>query len=231
MTAPEHLLEVKCVSKAYGKLTAVDQVSLHVDPGEVVALLGRNGAGKTTTFGMVIGRVKPDAGRILLRGDAVTTMPIFRRSRKGMGFLPHGRSVFQRLTVEENLRAVLETRKDLICDRRARAAQMLAEYGLTRVAGRNAGTLSSGEMRRLEICRAMITGPSILLLDEPFAGVDPIQVRELKSLVRRLPSRGASVLFADHTVRESLTLCDRAYVLSEGRMVRGGSPSELLGSN
>ncbi|MBI3856633.1 MAG: LPS export ABC transporter ATP-binding protein [Planctomycetes bacterium] len=223
----EHLLRVEEVSKVYGKRKVVDQVSLQVDRGEVVGLLGRNGAGKTTTFRMVIGIVKPNGGRIVFCGDVVTKMPIYKRSRKGMGFLPQERSVFQRLTVEENLLAVLETRKDVNGDRRARAQQMLAEYGLTKVASQKAYTLSGGETRRLEICRAMITSPSILMLDEPFSGVDPIAVGELQGFIRGLRDRGIGVLLTDHNVRETLNVCDRAYIINEGKVLKQGTPAEI----
>lgn len=223
----ETLLEVDGVSKIYGKRKVVDGVSLRVNRGEVVGLLGRNGAGKTTTFRMAIGIVTPNGGRIVFRGDVVTKLPIFKRARKGMGFLPQERSVFQRLTVEENLLAVLETRKDVKGDRRERAAAMLAEYGLTKIAKQKAYTLSGGETRRLEICRAMITSPSILMLDEPFSGVDPIAVGELQGFIRGLRDRGIGVLLTDHNVRETLTVCDRAYIINEGKVLKTGTPSEI----
>jgi lipopolysaccharide export system ATP-binding protein len=224
----QHLLRVEAVSKVYGDRKVVDQVSLQVDRGEVVGLLGRNGAGKTTTFRMVIGLVKPNGGKILFQGDAVTKMPIYLRSRKGMGFLPQERSVFQRLTVEENLLAVLETRKDVKGDRRDRASQMLAEYGLTKLARQKAYTLSGGETRRLEICRAMITNPSILMLDEPFSGVDPIAVGELQGFIRGLRDRGIGVLLTDHNVRETLNVCDRAYIIKDGKVLADGPPEKLV---
>jgi lipopolysaccharide export system ATP-binding protein len=224
----ERLLQVDGVSKTYGKRKVVDGVSLEVNRGEVVGLLGRNGAGKTTTFRMAIGIVRPDGGRIVFGGDIVTKLPIFKRARKGMGFLPQERSVFQRLTVEENLLAVLETRKDVKGDRRARAAEMLAEYGLTKIAGQKAYTLSGGETRRLEICRAMITNPSILMLDEPFSGVDPIAVGELQGFIRGLRDRGIGVLLTDHNVRETLNVCDRAYIIYEGKVLKSGPPAEVV---
>ncbi|HZE98175.1 MAG TPA: LPS export ABC transporter ATP-binding protein [Planctomycetota bacterium] len=226
MTEPR-LLEVDGVSKIYGHRKVVDGVSLQVDQGEVVGLLGRNGAGKTTTFRMVIGIVRPNGGRIVFRGDVVTRLPIYKRARKGMGFLPQERSVFQRLTVEENLLAVLETRKEFKGDRRARAAEMLAEYGLTKIAAQKAYTLSGGETRRLEICRAMITNPSILMLDEPFSGVDPIAVGELQGFIRGLRDRGIGVLLTDHNVRETLNVCDRAYIINEGKVLKDGPPAEI----
>lgn len=225
--AEEHLLRVDGVSKIYGNRKVVDNVSLQVERGEVVGLLGRNGAGKTTTFRMVIGLVRPNGGEIVFRGNRVTRMPIYQRSRKGMGFLPQERSVFQRLTVEQNLLAVLETRKDLGVDRRVRAAEMLAEYGLTKVAGQKAYTLSGGETRRLEICRAMITRPSILMLDEPFSGVDPIAVAELQGFIRSLRNGGIGVLITDHNVRETLHVVDRAYIINEGKVLKQGPPAEV----
>jgi len=218
---------VEGVSKVYGHRKVVDGVSLQVDPGEVVGLLGRNGAGKTTTFRMVIGLVQPNSGKILFRGAVVTRMPIYKRSRKGIGYLPQEKSVFQRLTVEENLLAVLETRADVNGDRRARAAKMLAEYGLTKVSGQKAYTLSGGETRRLEICRAMITEPSILMLDEPFSGVDPIAVGELQAFIRGLRDRGIGVLLTDHNVRETLNVCNRAYIIHEGKVLAHGTPAEI----
>lgn len=224
----QHLLRVEGVSKVYGKRRVVDHVSLQVDRGEVVGLLGRNGAGKTTTFRMVIGLVKPNDGKILFCGDVVTRMPIYKRSRKGMGFLPQERSVFQRLTVEENLLAVLETRNDVQGDKRDRAAQMLAEYGLTKVARQKAYTLSGGETRRLEICRAMITSPSILMLDEPFSGVDPIAVGELQGFIRSLRDRGIGVLLTDHNVPETLRIVDRAYIISDGKVMADGPPDRIV---
>jgi lipopolysaccharide export system ATP-binding protein len=224
----EHLLQVEGVSKVYGNRKVVDQVSLQVNRGEVVGLLGRNGAGKTTTFRMVIGIVKPNGGRIVFRGDVVTKMPIYKRSRKGMGFLPQEKSVFQRLTVEENLLAVLETRKDVVGDRRVRAQEMLAEYGLTRLAAQKAYTLSGGETRRLEICRAMITNPSILMLDEPFSGVDPIAVNELQKFIKDLRDRGIGVLLTDHNVRETLRIVDRAYIINDGKVFADGSPDKVV---
>jgi len=223
----QRLLEVDSVSKIYGKRKVVDSVSLQVARGEVVGLLGRNGAGKTTTFRMVIGIVRPNGGRIVFLGEVVTKLPIYKRSRKGMGFLPQEHSVFQRLTVEENLLAVLETRAEFKGDRRKRAAEMLAEYGLTKLAGQKAYTLSGGERRRLEICRAMITNPSILMLDEPFAGVDPIAVDELQRFIRSLRDRNIGVLLTDHNVRETLNVCDRAYIINEGKVLKTGTPAEI----
>jgi lipopolysaccharide export system ATP-binding protein len=222
------LLQVEGVSKVCGKRKIVDNVSLQVHRGEVVGLLGRNGAGKTTTFRMVIGIERPNGGQIVFRDDIVTGMPMYKRSRKGMGFLSQERSVFQRLTVEENLLAVLEAGTGEQGDSRAMAEQMLSEYNLTCVAARKAGTLSGDETRRLEICRAMITHPSILLLDEPFSGVDPRAVGELQGIIRGLRDRGIAVLLADHNVAEALRVCDRAYLLNAGRVLGHGTPPEIL---
>ncbi len=222
------LLSVHEVCKVYGKRKVVDGVSLHVAPGEVVGLLGRNGAGKTTTFRMVIGLVKPNAGRIEFRGDDVTRLPIYKRARRGMGFLPQESSVFQRLTVEENLLAILEAAGAPRAARRGQAAKMLEEYGLARLAPQKAHTLSGGETRRLEICRAMITNPAIILLDEPFSGVDPIAVSELQGFIRGLRKRGIGVLLTDHNVSETLRICDRAYIIFEGRVLKTGTPAEIV---
>lgn len=222
------LLNVEQVTKIYGRRRVVDGVSLAVDRGEVVGLLGRNGAGKTTTFRMVIGLVRPSGGRIEFDGRDVTRLPIYRRARLGMGFLPQEPSVFQRLSVEENLLAILETRPGGGGERKAKARALLEEYGLTKLAGQRAHTLSGGETRRLEICRAMITQPSIILLDEPFSGVDPIAVGDLQSFIRRLRERDIGVLLTDHNVPETLRICDRAYIIKDGQVLREGPPADIV---
>ncbi len=221
------LLHVDGVSKIYGKRKVVDGVTVDVERGEVVGLLGRNGAGKTTTFRMVIGLVRPNGGRIDFNGEDVTRLPIFRRARRGMGFLPQEPSVFQRLSVEENLLAILETCGVGRRERKARAGKMLEEYGLSRLAPQKAYTLSGGETRRLEICRAMLTNPSIILLDEPFSGVDPIAVSELQGFIRQLRERGIGILLTDHNVRETLRICSRAYIINDGKVLKNGSPTEI----
>jgi lipopolysaccharide export system ATP-binding protein len=177
---------------------------------------------------MVIGLVRPDAGSVSFRGEEVTRLPIYLRSRKGMGYLPQEPSVFQRLSVEENLLAILETRPLGRAERRERAAALLAEYGLTKLARQRAHTLSGGETRRLEICRAMILEPAILLLDEPFSGVDPIAVSEIQRFIRAMRDRGIGVLLTDHNVRETLKICDRAYIISDGRVLKDGPPAAIL---
>lgn len=222
------LLQVEDVTKIYGRRRVVDGVNLQVEPGEVVGLLGRNGAGKTTTFRMVIGLVRPESGRVLFQGRDVTRLPIFKRARLGMGFLPQEPSVFQRLTVEENLLAILENYNGTVPDKKKRAAALLEEYGLAKLSGQRAHTLSGGETRRLEICRAMITSPSIILLDEPFSGVDPIAVGELQQFILKLKERSIGVLLTDHNVRETLAICDRSYIIDEGRLLARGTRSEIV---
>ena len=225
---PSPLLKVSGVTKIYGKRKVVDGVSIEVGKGEVVGLLGRNGAGKTTTFRMVIGMVRPDGGQIEFLGKGVTRLPIYRRARQGMGFLPQEPSVFQRLTVEENLVAILEATGAARAERRERAGRLLEEYGLAKLARQKAHTLSGGESRRLEICRAMITTPSIILLDEPFSGVDPIAVSELQGFILQLRERGIGVLLTDHNVPETLRICNWAYIIDEGRVLKDGPPSEIV---
>ncbi len=222
------LLRVDKITKRYGKRAVVDEVTMVVEPGEVVGLLGRNGAGKTTTFRIVIGLVRPNKGRIEFRGENVTRLPIYRRARKGMGFLPQELSVFQRLTVKENLLAILEACGERRSRRGPRAARMLEEYGLSRLADQKAYTLSGGETRRLEICRAMIANPSIILLDEPFSGVDPIAVSEIQKFIHQLRQQGIGILLTDHNVPETFRICDRSYIIDEGRVLKDGPPAEIV---
>jgi lipopolysaccharide export system ATP-binding protein len=228
---PLCLLRVEEVTKIYSRRRVVDGVSLQVERGEVVGLLGRNGAGKTTTFRMVIGLVRPDGGRIIFNERDVTKLPIFKRARLGMGFLPQEPSVFQRLTVEENLTAILEARNGHGGDRRKKAAELLEEYGLARLAHQRAYTLSGGETRRLEICRALITNPMIIMLDEPFSGVDPIAVGELQQFIVRLKQRSIGVLLTDHNVRETLAICDHSYIIDEGRLLAKGPRDEIVANS
>ncbi len=226
---PNTLLRVEDVTKIYDRRRVVDGVSLQLERGEVVGLLGRNGAGKTTTFRMVIGLVRPDSGRVLFQDVEVTRLPIYRRARLGMGFLPQEPSVFQRLTVEANLLAIMEmTGNGTPQDRQRRATELLDEYGLTRLSRQRAYTLSGGETRRLEICRAMIPSPSIILLDEPFSGVDPIAVGEIQQFVLKLKGRGIGVLLTDHNVRETLAICDHSYIIDEGRLLAKGTRDDIV---
>jgi lipopolysaccharide export system ATP-binding protein len=213
------LLRAHSLSKVYRRGRVVDRAWLHVDRGEVVGLFGRNGAGKTTTLRMLAGLVGIDEGTVEFQDRDITSLPVDRRSRLGLTLVPHEDSVFRRLTVRENL---------LASDPACRSDALLAEYGLEDVADRKAGTLDGGARRRLLICRAMVTAPTVLMLDEPFSGVDPVLVGGLMRLIRNLPRRGTSVLFSDHNVRESLPLCDQAYVLHEGRVLTAGTPGDLL---
>jgi lipopolysaccharide export system ATP-binding protein len=205
----------------------VDGVSVDIRRGEVVGLLGPNGAGKTTSFYMIVGLLRPDGGRIFLEGREITDLPMYRRCRLGLGYLPQESSVFRKLTVEENLLAILEM-MDLSRDERlARAQELLAELDLARLAKHRAYTLSGGERRRLEITRALVTEPRYLLLDEPFTGIDPIAIADIQAIVARLRERGIGVLITDHNVRETLAITDRAYILYDGRILAAGTGREL----
>jgi lipopolysaccharide export system ATP-binding protein len=220
-------LIAQSLRKRFRNRVVVDGVSLDIHPGEVVGLLGPNGAGKTTSFYMIVGLLRPDAGRIFLEGREVTDLPMYRRSRLGMGYLPQESSVFRKLTVEENLLAILET-LDLSHDERmTRLEELLAELELTPLARHKAYTLSGGERRRLEITRALVTSPRYLLLDEPFTGIDPIAIGDIQEIVARLKERGIGVLITDHNVRETLAITDRAYILHDGRLLASGTATEV----
>jgi len=205
----------------------VDKVSLDIQRGEVVGLLGPNGAGKTTSFYMMVGLLPSDGGRIFLEGQEITALPMYQRCRLGVGYLPQESSVFRKLTVEENLLAILETLDLSASERRERAAELLAELGLTALAPYAAYTLSGGERRRLEITRALVTSPQYLLLDEPFTGIDPIAIGDIQEIVARLRDRGIGILITDHNVRETLAITDRAYILYEGKVLVSGTASEI----
>ncbi len=220
-------LIAQSLQKRFRNRVVVDGVSLDIHAGEVVGLLGPNGAGKTTSFYMIVGLLRPDAGRIFLEGREVTDLPMYRRSRLGMGYLPQESSVFRKLTVEENLLAILET-LDLSHDERmTRLEELLAELELTPLARHKAYTLSGGERRRLEITRALVTSPRYLLLDEPFTGIDPIAIGDIQEIVARLKERGIGVLITDHNVRETLAITDRAYILHDGRLLASGTATEV----
>jgi lipopolysaccharide export system ATP-binding protein len=220
-------LIAQSLRKRFRSRVVVDGVSLDIHAGEVVGLLGPNGAGKTTSFYMIVGLLQPDAGRIFLEGREVTDLPMYRRSRLGMGYLPQESSVFRKLTVEENLLAILET-LDLSHDERmTRLEELLAELELTPLARHKAYTLSGGERRRLEITRALVTNPRYLLLDEPFTGIDPIAIGDIQDIVARLKERGIGVLITDHNVRETLAITDRAYILHDGRLLASGTATEV----
>jgi lipopolysaccharide export system ATP-binding protein len=215
------------LSKWFRRRKVVDEISLDIQRGEVVGLLGPNGAGKTTSFYMMVGLIGADGGRIFLEGEEITALPMYRRCRLGIGYLPQESSVFRKLTVEENLLAILETIDLSPTERRERMREHLDELNLTRLARHQAYTLSGGERRRLEITRALVTSPKYLLLDEPFTGIDPIAIGEIQEIVARLKDRGIGILITDHNVRETLAITDRAYILYDGRILVSGTAMEL----
>ena len=214
--------------RTYGKRAVVNSVDLRVEAGEIVGLLGPNGAGKTTSFYMIVGLVRATRGQVLLNGSDITGVPMYRRARMGIGYLPQEASVFRRMTVEQNLRAVAETLDLNKAQRKETVEQHLEELGLTRLARQYAYTLSGGERRRLEIARALVTRPRFMLMDEPFSGVDPKSVHDVQQIVRDLRTRGIGVLITDHNVRETLSIVDRAYLMHEGRVLSEGSTEQLL---
>jgi lipopolysaccharide export system ATP-binding protein len=220
-------LRTDALTKSYGGRTVVRGVSVEVHSGEVVGLLGPNGAGKTTTFYMTVGLTAPDSGRVLLDGADVTDDPMYIRARKGIGYLPQEPSVFRGLTVRQNILAILETLSLSAAARRTRLATLLAELNLTPLADSPAYTLSGGERRRVEITRALVISPRFILLDEPFAGIDPIAVGDIQDIVSHLSERGIGVLITDHNVRETLRITDRAYIVNEGVIFRSGTPESL----
>ena len=220
-------LETRDLTKSYSGRTVVKGVNLTITSGEVVGLLGPNGAGKTTTFSMVVGLTAPDSGRVLLDGRDVTDDPMYVRARKGIGYLPQEPSIFRGLTVEQNINAILETRQLDGAERRARLRELLAELGLTPLAKAAAYTLSGGERRRVEITRALVISPTFILLDEPFAGIDPIAVTDIQKIIVHLKERGIGVLITDHNVRETLRITDRAYIVHDGVIFRSGTPDVL----
>ncbi|MCA1594344.1 MAG: LPS export ABC transporter ATP-binding protein [Acidobacteria bacterium] len=213
--------------KRYGRRRVVDNVSLHVEPGEVVGLLGANGAGKTTTFYMVIGLENPDAGRITLAGKDITKLPMYLRARLGVGYLPQEPSIFRRMTAAENILAILETLGIRRSERYKRLEELLEEFGIQHVRNTRGDTLSGGERRRTEIARALVTEPQFILLDEPFAGIDPKAVDDIQNIILYLRGRGIGILITDHNVRETLGVTDRAYIMADGRIFRSGPPLEL----
>jgi lipopolysaccharide export system ATP-binding protein len=221
------VLRAQGLTKAYGRRIVVQGVDVAIRQGEVVGLLGPNGAGKTTTFYMVVGLARPDAGKVFLGEDDITALPMYLRARRGIGYLPQEASVFRRLTAEENVLAILETRGVPVPERRRRARQLIEELRILAVARQPAYTLSGGERRRLEICRALASEPSFMLLDEPFAGIDPMAVQDLQSTIAHLRDRRIGILITDHNVRETLKITDRAYILREGAVFRSGTPQQL----
>ena len=220
-------LNTRDLTKSYSGRTVVRGVNLEIVSGEVVGLLGPNGAGKTTTFSMVVGLTAPDAGRVLLNDKDVTEDPMYVRARKGLGYLPQEPSIFRGLTVEQNIAAILETLDLDGAARRAKLRELLAELGLTPLAKSPAYTLSGGERRRVEITRALVMSPLFILLDEPFAGIDPIAVTDIQKIIFHLKSRGIGVLITDHNVRETLRITDRAYIVHDGVIFKSGTPQSL----
>ncbi len=220
-------LKSEHLKKIYGKRTVVKDSSVSVAPGEIVGLLGPNGAGKTTTFYMITGLIKPDEGRVLLNGEDVTPLPMYARARKGIGYLPQEASIFRKMTVEENLMAILEMLSLTNKQRKERTEQLLEELNIAHIRKSYGYMLSGGERRRCEIARSLATNPAYMLLDEPFAGIDPITVEEIMQIVIRLKERGIGILITDHNVHETLSITDRAYILIDGTIYRAGSAEEL----
>ena len=222
------LLEVKDLVKRYGGRAVVDHVSFTVNQGEIVGLLGRNGAGKTTSFRMTIGMITPNNGKVIFDGMDVTSMPMYRRAQCGMGYLSQEPSIFRRLTVRQNIMAILETMKLAKADRQEKCDHLLEQFGIMHVAEQVARTLSGGERRKLEIARSLVTNPTMILLDEPFSGVDPIAVQDLQAEICGLRDRGISILLTDHNVRETLNVTDRSYIIDNGHVLREGTPRDLI---
>ena len=224
------VLKAVSVTKSYGGRRVVNGVSLVVQSGEVVGLLGPNGAGKTTTFHMMVGLVQPDEGQVLLNQDDLTQAPIYQRARAGISYLPQESSVFRRLTVVQNLLAILQTLDLSSAEQKERADALMKMLGVSHLATHKAFTLSGGERRRVEIARALVLSPFFLLLDEPFTGIDPIAVAEIQKIVRNLITSGIGILITDHNVRETLGICDRAYIVNEGTILEEGTPQSIAAS-
>ena len=222
------LLETRGLIKRYSGRTVVDEIGISVEERSIVGLLGRNGAGKTTTFRMVIGMIVPDGGKVVFEGMDITKLPMYKRARLGMGYLSQEPSVFQRLSVRDNLRAILETMSISSAERDKKADMLIERFGLSEVINSQARFLSGGERRKLEIARAMITNPSLILLDEPFSGVDPIAVEELQGEIRRLVASGVSILITDHNVERTLEVADKAYIIDHGKVIGAGPPREII---
>ncbi len=225
-----HLLEVVNLEKEYKNRKVVNGVSFEVKRGEVVGLLGPNGAGKTTCFYIVVGLVRPESGEVILNGDNLTWLPMYQRARKGIGYLPQEPSVFRKLTVEENMMAILERRDISKLERKKIARSLLKELNILHIRNAKAFSLSGGERRRVEITRALASFPSFILLDEPFAGIDPIAVTDIQEIISKLKDKGIGVLITDHNVRETLNITDRAYIINEGKIIAKGDPKVIAES-
>ena len=221
------VLSTRDLIKRYGSTEVVRSVSLEVRPAEVVGLLGPNGAGKTTTFNMIAGSIRPTAGRVFLGEREITELPMYRRARLGITYLPQEASIFRKLSVADNVNAILETVEPDRAQRRERLRELLAELGLSDKADRRGDSLSGGERRRVEITRALVLDPKYMLLDEPFAGVDPIAVIDIQKIIEQLKNRGIGVIITDHNVRDTLSICDRAYIIKDGEILRLGTPEEI----
>lgn len=224
-------IETRDLVKNYKGRNVVDGVSLHVDQGQIVGLLGPNGAGKTTTFYMIVGLEKPNAGEIFVNGDNITTIPMYRRSRYGIGYLPQEASIFRKLSVADNLMAILETTSLTPDKRHEKMESLLQEFHVSHVRDRKGTELSGGERRRVEIARCLATDPAFILLDEPFAGVDPIAVADIQGIISYLKQRGIGVLITDHNVRETLSIVDKAYILNEGKILISGDSETIANSD
>jgi lipopolysaccharide export system ATP-binding protein len=221
------VLEGIALTKSYGEREVVRHVDLEVHPAEVVGLLGPNGAGKTTTFNMIAGGVKPSEGEVVLGETDITSLPMYRRARLGITYLPQEASIFRKLSVADNVNAILETVEPNRIARRERLRELLAELGLAEKANRRGDALSGGERRRVEITRALVLDPKFMLLDEPFAGIDPIAVSDIQKIIEQLKIRGIGVIITDHNVRETLSICDRAYIIKDGTIIKQGPPEEI----
>lgn len=227
-SAAPDVLATRELVKIYGGRAVVNGINVNVKAGEIVGLLGPNGAGKTTTFYMIVGLVRPNSGSVIFRGQDVTRLPMFKRARLGMGYLPQEESIFRKMTVEQNIMAILETLPLSKYERRERCNQLLHQFGIEKIAKNTALTLSGGEKRRLTIARSLVTSPSLLMLDEPFSGVDPIAVYDVQQIVVNLRKSGLAILITDHNVRETLSIVDRAYLIYEGRVESEGSKDFLI---
>jgi lipopolysaccharide export system ATP-binding protein len=220
-------LTAKGLTKIYNKRKVVNNIDLSICPGEVVGLLGPNGAGKTTSFYMIVGLIKPDGGEIFLDGEDISRYPMYKRARRGLNYLPQEPSIFRKLTVEENILAILETLNLQTEERNERLQELLGELDLTSLAKNNAYSLSGGERRRVEITRALVTSPKYILLDEPFAGIDPLAVADIQKIIEKLKAKGIGIIISDHNVRETLSCCDRAYIVNEGAILVEGDPETI----
>jgi lipopolysaccharide export system ATP-binding protein len=230
VSSKQAVLRGERLCKAYSKRPVLRDVSIEVRGGEVVGLLGPNGAGKTTTFSIIVGILRPDRGVVRYNGENITTLPMHLRARRGITYLPQEPSVFRKLTVEENVMAVLETLSLTASERRTRLAQLLGELHIMHLANQRAESLSGGERRRVEITRALVMSPSFMLLDEPFAGIDPLSVNDIQEIIAQLRTRGIGILITDHNAQETLRICDRAYLLTDGAVFQSGTPEELAAS-